>query len=161
MRLPSLPTIVGLLLVSACAPAEVTVDLNAEAETLMALSREWSDIAGSGDTEATLTFWAEDAVMMPPGSPPLRGKAAIRGFVEAGAQVPGFSVRWEPLEAHVAASGDMAYLIERNQITMPDSTGTLITESNKTVTVWRKEPDGTWKNVVDMWNADPTAWEGG
>jgi uncharacterized protein (TIGR02246 family) len=159
MRLPPLPLVLLLPLLSSCEPAEIPVDVEAEATALMALSREWSDVAESGDTEATLAYWAEDAVVMPPGSPPLRGKAAIREFVEAGAQVPGFSVRWEPLEAHVAASGDMAYLIERNQFTIPDSTGALITDSNKTVTVWRKEPDGTWKNVVDMWNADPTAWE--
>lgn len=144
---------------AACAGSEPQVDIEAEAAELMRLSSEWSEVAGSGDVEATLAYWADDAIMMPPGQPPLRGKDAIRRFVEATGSIPGFSVRWEPLEAHVAPSGDFAYLIERNQFSYEDSTGAQVTESNKVVTVWRKEPDGSWKNVVDMWNADPTAWE--
>ena len=133
-------------------------ELAAERDALMQLSREWSQVAGTGDIEATLSYWAEDAVMMPPDMPPLRGKEAIRGFVDGSSQIPGFSVRWEPLEAHVSSSGDLAYLIERNQFSYQDSTGVQVSESNKVVTVWRKEADGTWRNVVDMWNADPEAW---
>jgi ketosteroid isomerase-like protein len=45
-------------------------------------------------------------------------------------------------------------MIEQNQITINDSTGIAKTEINKAVTVWRKEKDGSWKNVVDIWNAD-------
>lgn len=147
------------LLVSGCASSPPGVSVEDEAATLMRLSREWSEVAGSGDLERTLAYWADDAVMMIPGQPPIRGKEAIREFVESSAAVPGFSVKWEPLEAHVSASGDMAYLIERNQFSFTDSSGALVTESNKVLTVWRKQDDGTWKNVIDMWNADPGAWE--
>jgi ketosteroid isomerase-like protein len=150
----------GLLVLGwACATSPQPVDTEAEAAELMRISREWSNVAASGDVDGTLAYWRDDAVMMPPGLPPLRGRAAIREFVAAGAATPGFSVRWEPLEAHVSAGGDMAYLIERNQFTFQDSTGATITESNKVITIWRRQPDGTWKNVVDMWNADPTAWQ--
>jgi uncharacterized protein (TIGR02246 family) len=148
-----------VVLIAGCSFAPGRVDVNAEAASLMELSREWSDLAASGDIEATLTHWADDAVMMAPGQPPLRGKAAIRKYIEGSAAIPGFSVKWEPIEAHVSRSGDMAYLIERNQFSYQDSTGAKITESNKVVTVWRKQADGSWKNVIDMWNADPHAWQ--
>jgi ketosteroid isomerase-like protein len=49
----------------------------------------------------------------------------------------------------------MAYMIEQNQVKFSDSLGNAITEYNKAVTVWRKEADGSWKNVIDMWNATP------
>jgi ketosteroid isomerase-like protein len=29
-----------------------------------------------------------------------------------------------------------------------------IKEVNKGVTIWRKEKNGSWKNVVDIWNAN-------
>lgn len=148
-----------MMLVAGCAVGSPAVDLEVEAAELMQVSREWSDAAASGNIDALVDGWAEDAVMMVPGQPPLRGKGAIRAYVESTGSIPGFSVRWEPLEAHVAASGDMAYLIERNQFTWTDSTGAQVSESNKVVTVWRKQEDGSWKNVVDMWNADPSAWE--
>ena len=48
----------------------------------------------------------------------------------------------------------MAYMIEQNQITINDTLGNPITEFNKSVTVWRKETDGPWKNIIDIWNAD-------
>lgn len=155
----TLSTLIVVFTVTACANAPSQIDVDAEADELMRLSREWSEVAGSGDIEATLAYWADDAVMMAPGQPPLRGRPAIREFVEATGSIPGFSVRWEPLEAHVSDSGDMAYLIERNHFSFQDSTGTQAAESNKVVTVWRKQPDGSWKNVIDIWNADPTAWQ--
>lgn len=150
--------VVAVLLTISCAGSPTPADLDAEAAELMRISREWSDIAGSGDLEATLAYWAADAVMMVPGQPPLRGKQAIRGYVEASASIPGFTVKWEPLEAQVSSSGDMAYLIERNLVSFQDSTGARVSESSKVVTIWRKQADGSWKNVIDMWNADPTAW---
>jgi ketosteroid isomerase-like protein len=112
-----------------------------------------------GDLDATLAYWADDAVMMPPGMPPLKGKKAILEFIEASGSIPGSAIRWEPLEAHVSPSGDFAYLLERNEISFQDSTGVQVTEWNKVVTVWRKQADGSWKNVLDIWNADPTAWK--
>lgn len=144
----------GLILLSGCGSPQV--DVEAEEQRLMELSREWSDVAAGDDVDALMSYWADDAVMMPPGQPPLRGKEAIREFVSATGDIPGFSITWEPLVAHVSESGDMGYMLERNQMTMPDSTGALVTQYNKVVTVWEKQEDGTWKNVVDMWNSDPS-----
>jgi uncharacterized protein (TIGR02246 family) len=134
---------------------EHKVDTKAEEEKLMNLSREWSQVAGSNDIEKTLSYWADDATVMSPGQPALKGKEAIRAMVEGMSKIPGFKISWEPISVSVSQGGDMAYLIEQNQVTVSDSLGRPITEYNKAVTVWRKEADGSWKNVVDMWNADP------
>ena len=48
----------------------------------------------------------------------------------------------------------MAYLIEENQISWNDSSGLLVTEKNEAATIWRKDADGAWKDVVDIWNAE-------
>jgi ketosteroid isomerase-like protein len=136
----------------ACTPAP---DLEAEGQALMQLSREWSASIPTASIDSVMSLWAEDAVMLPPGSPPLEGKAAIRSYVEAAGQVPGFQISWEPVSVHIAASGDMGYMIERNTITVNDSLGNPVTTHNKVVTVWRKDAAGNWKNVVDMWNESP------
>ena len=151
-RLPSMAMALSVVL-AACSPP--AVDLEAEGAALMQLSREWSDLVATGDMDAIMAGWAEDAVMMPPGTPPLEGKAAIRAYVEAGQQLPGFEISWEPMTVHVAASGDMAYRIERNVTSVHDTLGNPVTTHGKVVTVWRKEADGSWKNVVDMWNEAP------
>lgn len=134
---------------------EPVVDKKLEGEKLMKLSKDWSDIVKTGDLEKITEGWADDAVMMVPGMSPLRGKEAIKNYVKAGLEIPGFSVKWEPLEVFVSDNGDMAYMIERNEMIVNDSMGNPIVTYNKTVTVWRKDNNGNWKNVIDMWNEDP------
>lgn len=141
------------IFISGC--SQQKADTKNEGEKLMQLSREWSRLASTDSTEKILSYWAEDAVVMSPGQSPINGKKAIREMVEGTSKIPGFKISWEPLSVYVSETGDMAYMIEQNQITVNDSLGKPMTEYNKGVTVWRKEPDGSWKNVVDIWNANP------
>lgn len=142
-----------LALTAGC--SDSTVDQEAEAQALMELSRKWSDQAASGNLEAVMEFWADDAVMLPPDAPILRGKEAIRGYVEAAMETPGFEISWEPISAHISDAGDMAYMIERNVTEFDGPDGNRVTIHGKVVTVWRRDGDGRWRNVVDMWNRAP------
>ena len=121
----------------------------------MQISREWSKSASTDSLEKTLGYWADDAVVMSPGQPLIKGKKAIREMMVATSKIPGFRISWEPLSVEVSNSGDMAYMLEENQVTVTDSLGKPMTQYNKAVTVWKKQPDGSWKNVVDIWNAIP------
>jgi len=144
-----------LLLTGLFACNHQPVEHKSEGEKLMQLSREWSKSAGTDSLEKTLSYWADDAVVMSPGEAPIKGKAAIREMVLGTKKIPGFKISWEPLSVTLSKDADMAYLIEQNQITVNDSIGRPMTEFNKSVTIWRKEPDGSWKNIVDMWNSEP------
>lgn len=126
------------------------VDTKAEGEKIMQLSKEWSQAASSGEVEKTLSFWATDAILMSGGQPPLNGKKEIRQMVEESFKIPGFRISWQPKSIQVSESGDMAYLLEDSQISFLDSTGKSITQNNKAVSIWRKQSDGPWKNVVDI-----------
>ena len=139
--------------------AESGVDEDAEGKALMELSREWSRVLASGDLEATLDFWSDDAVMFVPKLPMIEGKQAIREIVEAGADTPGYNISWEPMAAHISADGDMGYLIERNVEELLDSDGNKLVTHNKVVTIWRKDSQGHWKNVVEIWNENPAPVE--
>src|SRR5262245_23374363 len=132
------------------------MDSKAEGQALMELSREWSAKVATAPVDDWIDFWAEDAVMMPPGLPPVRGRVAIRQYVEAAGKLPGFQIRWEPESVCVSQSGDLAYMIERNVMSVNDSHGKPVTTYGKVVTVWRKDAEGSWRNVVDMWNEAPS-----
>lgn len=118
-------------------------------EALMQASRDWSRAAAAGRIDATVDYWADDAIVIMPGLPTLRGKAAIREYVEQSLKTPGFRISWEPLEGHLSTSGDVGYLLERSSVTMPNATGKLETQQFRVVTIWRKGADGRWRNVVD------------
>lgn len=121
----------------------------------MQLSREWSEAAAAGNVEKAVSYWADDAVLMSEGQQPLEGKASIRKMVEESFKMPGFRISWKPKSVQVSESGDMAYLIEDSQITYNDSTGQAVTHNLNAVTIWRKQKDGTWKNVVDISTPSP------
>jgi uncharacterized protein (TIGR02246 family) len=119
-----------------------------EAAELMQTSREWSKAAAAGNTDAVLAYFDDEAVMISEGQPPVRGKKAIGDYLAQTSRIPGFKIEWEPLEAKV--SGDLGYIIERTKVTMNGPQGALVTQQMQALTVWRKQSDGSWKNVVDV-----------
>ncbi len=129
---------------------QAKVDKKAEGEKVMQLSKEWSQAASAGDVKKIVSYWADDAVVMSAGQPVLSGKPAIHKMIEESYRMPGFRISWQPQSVVVSESGDMAYLMEDSQISFTDSTGKPFTINNKAVTIWRKQPDGTWKNAVDI-----------
>lgn len=130
------------------------VDTAKEAEQLMQVSRDWSAVATSRDIEKTLAYWADDAIVFSCGEQTLKGKEAIRQMVEGSMNDPNFSISWEPIRAEISESGDMGYLLENSKITMTDSTGTANEMNFDTVTIWKKQADGSWKNVVDVMSSN-------
>ncbi len=143
-----------LIVFISCNEKSNTIDTKAEGEKLMQTSREWSKVAATNDIEKTLSYWADDAVMISSGQPPLNGKKAIREMVEGSSKIPGFKISWEPQSVSVSKSGNMAYMIEKKQITTNDSLGNPLTKFGTGVTIWRKEVDGSWKNTVEIMNDD-------
>src|SRR5262245_48771978 len=84
----------------------------ADAEALKQVSRDWSKATAGGNVDAIVAYWADDAVVLPPGRTAISGKAAIRAYVEESFKIPGFTISWEPESASV--QGGLGYLIERN-----------------------------------------------
>jgi len=128
----------------------------AERASLMQASRDWAQAAATGDVDLIVSFWADDAVVLPPDQSSIVGREAIREYIRQSLAVPGFSITWEPEQVSIAAGGDLGYVIERNRSTSPDASGNFRTEEGKAVTIWAKDSTGKWKCVVDIWNWNPS-----
>ena len=139
--------LVAIVLVASCTQKANT---KTEAEKLMQTSREWSNAAATRDVEKVLSYWDDSATVISAGQPVLQGKQAIRGMVESSFNTPGFKISWAPETAEISQSGDLGYMIEHDDMIMNDSTGKPITKRYKSVTIWKKIADGSWKNVVDV-----------
>ncbi|MET7029782.1 YybH family protein [Sediminicola luteus] len=144
-----------LLLIISCAQEQEKVDTEKEEQALMELSREWSKVAATDDIDKIVSYWSDDAIFMISGQPTLTGKQSIRDMVEEMFNTPGFTIKWEPISASVSESGDMAYLIEKNTMTVNDSLGNPMTSTSRIVSIWKKNENGDWKNVVEVDAADP------
>jgi len=114
----------------------------------------WSKAAAAKDLERVLSSYAEDAIKCDPNSPMLTGKESIRKSWSEAMATPGFAVSWQASKAEASRSGDLAYTVGTYQLTVNDPKGKPLTDRGKYVTVWKKQPDGNWKVVADIYNSD-------
>jgi ketosteroid isomerase-like protein len=150
-------TVVALLLWPLPAPAQPAPNEAARA-ALLRTDNEWAALATtSKDVERIVSFWTDDAAIYPPRQAPIIGKEAIRAYVSESLKVPGFSITWKPSQAVVAGAGDLGYTTGTNAVMFPNAQGQLTTAPGRYVTVWRKDPSGRWRCVVDFWNEAPPA----
>ena len=66
-----------------------------------------------------------------------------------------FSISWKTTTVAVSRSGDIAYTTGTNRVTFNAPDGKQITVNGKAVAVWRREKDGAWRCVIDIWNDVP------
>ena len=112
---------------------------------------EWAVAASDGhDIERTLSYWTDDALVLPPDLPAVVGKAALRQYVEGSMQIPGFNITWTATDVTFSPDGNLAYIFSRNVVTMHAPDGTPITTKGRAVTIWRRELDGECHCAVDI-----------
>jgi len=134
------------------------MDFTAERILLLQRDAEWARAAFEArDIELVLSYWTDDAVVIPPGLPPVAGKPALRQYVEDSLKIPGFRITWTSTDATFSPDGNLAYLFSRNVVNLNAPNGTPTTTVGRAVTIWRREPDGQWRCAVDIWNAEPAA----
>lgn len=114
----------------------------------------WAKAAAARDIEGILSSYADDASMFPPNSRIATGKEAIRAVWSPEFTNPGFGIRWQPTKVEVSRAGDLAYAQGSYEFTLNDARGKPITDRGKYVQVWKKQPDGSWSAVADIWNSD-------
>lgn len=125
--------------------------LAAEVQAIEALDEALSEAAMARDAARFASFFADDAVQLPPGAPPLEGRAAIEeaaaGFFAAGA-----TLSFANTNARVAAMGDLATSRGTYAWSLETADGVMRDEGSY-IEVWQKV-DGEWKIVEDIYNSD-------
>jgi uncharacterized protein (TIGR02246 family) len=152
--MPSVPSVVAGCVALAMLGCS-RVDLDAERASILKTDKAWLGATQAKDLERTVSFWADDAVVMAPSQPAFVGKDAIRKYVAESFRLPGFAIEWETTQVTVAPHGDVAYATGTNTTTLNGPDGKPMTFRGKAATVWRKSADGSWKCVVDIWNDEP------
>ena len=146
----------AMLITIAISSCTQTADLKNEEANLMKTDSTWASLAQKGAaTDQIVSYWSDDAVVLAPGQPPVKGKEELRKMVEDSKNIPGFSISWKSSDVKFSPDGKMAYMYGENMMTMNDSTGKKIMMPGRAYTIWRKEADGNWKCVVDIWNNPP------
>jgi uncharacterized protein (TIGR02246 family) len=107
----------------------------------------------AADVEESLTVWADDGVMMPPHHPPVDGAKAIRDHFRR--VFSRARVTFTFTSSQIEVAGDIA--IERVTYVVriqPVGAASETDDAGKGVHVYRRQPDGSWKLALDIWNSD-------
>jgi uncharacterized protein (TIGR02246 family) len=123
-------------------------------KALRDLDAQWSAAAGAKDVDKTVSYYAEDAVVMPPNASAATTKESIRSAWKEMLTSPGAAISWKATKVEVATSGDLAYVSGTYEERMTDASGKTVYDRGKYLEVWEKQADGTWKVVADIWNSD-------
>jgi ketosteroid isomerase-like protein len=152
--------IIGLALACQQAAPPSAPDTRAADESAVREADEaYSKAFEAKDVEAYVGFLADDALEMPPNAPLVTGKEAIRKSASEIMATPGPVVGWHPTKVEASRGGDLAYSMGTYQRTMNDAKGKPVTDRGKYLTVWKKQVDGKWKVVADIYNSDLPAPE--
>lgn len=146
----------GVLTVS-CAPQEPPPPPDTRAADEAAIrdaDAAWSKTAEAKNLDAMIAYYTDDAISMPPNEPLASGREAVRKAMGAMFALPGFSLKWQAAKVEVARSADIGYSQGTYEFGMTDPKGKPIMDHGKYLTIWKKQPDGTWKVAVDTFNSD-------
>ena len=125
----------------------------ADETTIRALDAQWAKSAAAKDLDATVGYYSDDASLLAPNSPIASDKQSIRESWNA-LLSPDTTLTWQATKVEVARSSDLAYVVGTYQLMTNDPKGSVAADRGKFVEVWKKQADGSWKTVADIFNSD-------
>jgi uncharacterized protein (TIGR02246 family) len=142
-----------ILIASGCGEKTPPDTRPADESAIRALDAQWAKAAAAKDVDGTVSYYSDDASLLGPNAPIASDKAGIRA-AWASFLGPDTSLTWQAKKVEVSRSGDLAYVQGVYQMTSKDARGKATADNGKFVEVWKKQADGKWKTVADIFNSD-------
>lgn len=120
----------------------------AERAAIEAVNRKFEAAWASKNAEAAAALYTDAAILLPPNSPPVTGRAAVVAFWKAGlAGAPGpVTLTTSEVEVHGGTAHEVGSYVIAGADGKPAETG-------KYVVIW-KQAGGEWKLHRDMWSSN-------
>jgi uncharacterized protein (TIGR02246 family) len=126
-----------------------------DVEAIKQLALDWNAGWDNSDTEALLSLYADDPILMPQGRPAVVGKDAIRSLYQSFFE--GFTIKGKGKVEEVEVSGDLEYFWSNYTLTAtPKAGGEQIKDEGKSVFIVRRQDDNSWKiaRLIDNSNRE-------
>ena len=136
-----------LLLYVSCA-TQTQPDLVKLKQEVIAAEKAFNDHAASQGLKSAFVTFADDSAVMNRRNEIIKGKEAIGAYFD-GFDYESVTLTWKPDFVEVASDGSMAYTYGLFEFVSSDSTGTQQRSQGVFHTVWKRQPDGSWKYVYD------------
>lgn len=149
-------SLVVVLALSACSGSEDSMrsETSASKTELGQMNRDFADALNAKDAKAAAALYTEDAVLIPPGEPLVRGRDAIEEYWRSAIESGGVrDVSVETMDA--LSSGSLGYETGSFVLTVNGPNGEAVTERGRFVELLKRQPDGQWLSTHGIWNASP------
>ncbi len=140
-----------------CLSAISAGELAAAEAAIRESDAQWVAAARTANVDAWMAFYSADAVVMAPNVQIASDHEHVRQAVADLLALPHLAIAWHPIKVEVARSDDLAYLIGAYELGYDDGRGSRVSDRGKLLEIWRRQPDGGWKCIVDTWNSDGPA----
>jgi uncharacterized protein (TIGR02246 family) len=126
----------------------------ADLESIRSADSAFVAAANAGNVDGVIAVYAKDAALLPPNLPPQKGRDAIHSFW--GGFLNAYTARFEVGTDTIEGRGDLAYNRGHYRFTaVPKAKGAPgVADEGKFVEILKKQPDGSWKYVVDMYSSN-------
>ena len=131
-----------------------SIDHSADVAAIMKADSSWDKASEAKSADRWLAMYSDDAMMMPPGANLCKDKASREESIKKMFAMPGMSLRFQTNKVELSQSADLGYAVGVYQWSSKDPGGKDYHEIGKYCETWKKQSDGNWKCVVDIWNAD-------
>ena len=133
------------------APADLSA---ADLAAIRTADSSFAAAATAGDVDALAAVYARDASLLPPNLPPQQGRTAIRSFW--GGFLNAYTVKFEIASDTIEGRGDLAYNMGHYRFTAvpKERSNPGVADEGKFLEILKKQPDGSWKYVVDMYSSN-------
>jgi ketosteroid isomerase-like protein len=136
-----------------CAPGKPPADTAADERAINAVREREITAFSAGAVDSLLAVMDPDAVMMPPNEPIVVGTDAVRTWAQTMASQVTVNARYTGSKINI--NGDWA--TERYTAVLrftPKAGGAAAEDVLKGIHIYHRQPDGSWRIVQDVWNAD-------
>lgn len=136
-------------------PTPAPVDTHAQDEAAVrGAAAEWGMAINERNLDETLSYYADDAWVNPQNAPIAKTADERRSVWTAFFAIPGSDMHGQTTRVEVARSGDLAVEYGTFAMTTKDKKGKPTILAEKYIVTWKKQADGNWKAIGDIWNSD-------
>jgi ketosteroid isomerase-like protein len=120
---------------------------------LFDLEAKFAQATAEGGGKSFAAWFAPDGVLLGKGQPPVHGRDAIAS--RANWLPKNYQLTWTPTDAVLSPLGDQGYTWGHYEGHSRDADGNPLVTTGRYLTIWRKEPDGSWKVVLEASSDEP------
>jgi ketosteroid isomerase-like protein len=130
-------------------------DLPAAAAQMVKADADFAQAVAERNSEKFLSFIAEDATFGGGTPDQVRGRDAVMKEWAPFFEPNGPTLTWAPTKGEAIGAGDVGYTVGTSVFRSVGADGKVTVRPGQYVTVWKKQPNGSWQAIFDTGSTLP------